>query len=173
MLISIFGESIELVDLLAKLAPAATIVAAIIAAKTQFRNARRLNQETVAKNHYRELLQIFIDNSDVTPRGSTPERLDELRRDLVEYGRYSWIFTATCFAMQEMYLAIDLKKDANWGNMIRTFISIFRNYILSERDFPPFMQQTLDPGFLEYVMETARNYQHPKYQLSLDQAAAR
>ena len=41
----------EIFDYLIRLAPAASIVGGILAARVQLRNNRQLNAETIAKNH--------------------------------------------------------------------------------------------------------------------------
>ena len=56
----LFGLSwTEIIDYLIRLAPAASIVGGILAARVQLRNNRQLNAETIAKNHFREMLEVF------------------------------------------------------------------------------------------------------------------
>jgi hypothetical protein len=70
------------IDFLLKLAPAASIIAAIIAARITFRNNRRLNAETIAKNHYREMLELLLKNSDVLYLGANRDSYSRLKANL-------------------------------------------------------------------------------------------
>ena len=73
------------------------------------------------------------------------------------------------FAMQELYLAMDLKREKNWEHMIRVFISLFRNFILSPEDYGPYNQQALTPSFLAFLMDTAQNFEHSAARTSVAQ----
>lgn len=55
----------EIIEFFLKLAPAASIVGGIFAARAQLRNNRQMNAETIAKNHYREMLDAFLKNTDI------------------------------------------------------------------------------------------------------------
>src|SRR3954447_5485341 len=66
-------------DFLLKLALAASIIAAIIAAGITFRNNRRLNAQRIAKNHYREMLELFLRNSDVLYLGANRDSYSRLK----------------------------------------------------------------------------------------------
>jgi hypothetical protein len=83
-------------EFLLKLAPAASI----IAARITFRNNRRLSAETIEKNHYREMLELFLKNSDVIYLGANRDSYSALKADLPSYRRYRMLFTVMCFAMQ-------------------------------------------------------------------------
>jgi hypothetical protein len=160
-MVSIFGESsAEIIDLLVKLSPAASIVGGLLAARHQLRNARRLNQETIAKNHYREMLEVFLKNTDILYLGTREDSYKELKAQVPKYRRYRMLFTIMGFAMQELYLSIDRKEDSNWLHMCRMFVSMFRHFILCEEDFTPFMQKSLNPDFLTFCFDTARNFVH-------------
>jgi len=52
------------------------------------------------------------------------------------------LFAIMSFAMQELYLSVDLKREKNREQMIRVFASLFKYFILSEVDFPPYMLPT-------------------------------
>jgi hypothetical protein len=150
----------EIVDFLIKLAPAASIVGGILAARVQLRNNRQINAELIAKNHYREMLDAFLKNPDLIYLGSNPTSFAELKKDIPRYRRYRMLFSLMAFAMQELYLAMDLKREKNWEHMIRVFVSLFKHFILSPEDFTPYLQQALKPAFLAFVSDTARNYEH-------------
>src|SRR6478735_8969285 len=92
----------EIIDFLLKLAPAASIVGGILAARVQFRNNRQLNAVMIAKNHYREMLDAFLKNSDILYLGSNPTSFAELKKDIPRYRRYRTLFTLMSFAMQEL-----------------------------------------------------------------------
>jgi hypothetical protein len=166
----LFGEGwAEIVDFLLKLAPAASIVGGILAARVQLKNNRQINATTIAKNHYREMLEAFLKNTDILSLGSNAASFAELKTDIPRYRRYRMLFTVMSFAMQELYLAMDLKHEKNWEQMIRVFISLFKCFILSPEDFTPYMQQTLESKFLSFMIDTAQNYEHPVAQMSTSQ----
>ena len=124
MATGLFGVSwTEIIDFLLKLAPAASIVGGILAARVQLRSNRQINAVMIAKNHYREMLDAFLKSSDILYLGSNPTSFAELKKDIPRYRRYRTLFTLMSFAMQELYLAIDLKREKNWEHMIRVFIS--------------------------------------------------
>jgi hypothetical protein len=150
----------EIIEFLLKLAPAASIVGGIFAARVQLRNNRQINAETIAKNHYREMLELFLKNTDIVYLGSNTTSFSELKKDIPRYRRYRMLFTLMVFAMQELYLAMDLKHEKNWEHMIRMFNSLFRHFILSPEDFTPYMQQALKPNFLAFMIDSAQNFEH-------------
>jgi hypothetical protein len=61
--------------------------------------------------------------------------------------------------MQELYLAMDLKHEKNWEQMIRVFILFFKWLIIWETDYPFFLHGTLDRQFLTFMFATAREYE--------------
>ena len=64
MATGLFGVSwTEIIDFLLKLAPAASIVGGILAARVQLRSNRQINAVMIAKNHYREMLDAFLKNT--------------------------------------------------------------------------------------------------------------
>jgi len=110
MATGLFGVSwTEIIDFLLKLAPAASIVGGILAARVQLRSNRQINAVMIAKNHYREMLDAFLKNSDILYLGSNPTSFAELKKDIPRYRRYRTLFTLMSFAMQELYLAMDLE----------------------------------------------------------------
>ena len=150
----------EIIDFLLKLAPAASIVGGIFAARVQLRNHRQINAETIAKNHYREMLELFLKNADIVYLGSNPTSYSELKKDIPRFRRYRMLFTLMVFAMQELYLAMDMKREKNWEHMIRMFNTLFKQFILSPEDFTPYMQQALKPDYLAFMIESAQNFEH-------------
>jgi hypothetical protein len=81
MAAGLFGVSwTEIIDYLIKLAPAASIVGGIFAARAQLRNNRRINAERIAKNHYREMLDAFLKNADIVYLGLSPASFAELKK---------------------------------------------------------------------------------------------
>ena len=166
---SIFSDASGIADFLVKLAPAASIVAAILAARITYKNNRKLNAETIAKNHYRQMLEIFLQNSDILLLGANAKAFEELKLDIPRYRRYRMLFAIMSFAMQELYLSVDLKREKNWEHMIRVFASLFKYFILSEADFPPYMQQSRDPRFLKFLLQTARDHEHPVAGMNVSQ----
>ena len=94
MATGLFGVSwTEIIDFLLKLAPAASIVGGILAARLQLRNNRQINAVMIAKNHYREMLDAFLKNSDILYLGSNPTSFAELKKDIPRYRRYRTLFT--------------------------------------------------------------------------------
>ena len=159
----------EIVEFFLKLAPAASIVGGIFAARVQLRNNRQINAETIAKNHYREMLDAFLKNTDILFFGTNPTSFAELKKDIPRYRRYRMLFTLMVFAMQELYFAMDLKREKNWEQTIRVFISLFKYFILSPEDYTPSQQKALTPEFVAFMMDTARNVDHSMAQTSVAQ----
>jgi hypothetical protein len=158
----------DLVDWAAKLLPAVAILAAIFAAKAQLKAAKRASDATTAKNYYRKMLHIFLQNADILYAGIDAESFQLLKQDNTRYRRYRMLFTNMAFACQEMYLAFDMRKEEHWAHAIRAFISLFKYHILSEKDFPPFIQAGLDPKFLEFMKKVVAQYEHPASAMKLD-----
>jgi hypothetical protein len=160
MTAGLFGVSwAEIIDYLVKLAPAASIVGGILAARVQFRNNRRINAETIAKNHYREMMDAFLKNTDVLYLGLNAASFEELKKDIPRYRRYRMLFVLI-FAMQELYTTMDLKREKNWEQTIRVYVSLFKYFILSPDDYTTYQQKSLIPSFNAFLMDTARNVEH-------------
>lgn len=138
-------------DLLVKLSPAATIIGAVIAAKMQFRSLQRLNAESIAKNHYRAMLETLLNEGDLIGMGSTPEGLAALRRNPHDYGRYRVLFGIVAFAMQEVYFATDAKHNRHWALVIRTFMGLFRTLLMSSEKLTSDLEQSVHPEFGAFV----------------------
>jgi hypothetical protein len=79
------------------------------------------------------------------------------------------LFTIMSFAMRELYLAMDLKHEKNWEHMIRVFISLFKHFILSPEDCTPYIQQTLNPEFRAFMIDTAQNFEHSVARMNVSQ----
>ena len=89
----------EIIDYLIKLAPAASIVGGIFAARAQLRNNRRINAERIAKNHYREMLDAFLTNADIVYLGLNPASFAELKKTFhatVAIDCFSLIWSSRC-----------------------------------------------------------------------------
>jgi len=161
MATGLFGVSwTEIIDYLIKLAPAASIIGGIFAARAQLRNNRRINAETIAKNHYREMLEVFSKNTDIVYLGLNAASFAELKKDIPRYRRYRLLFTVMVFALQEIYPAMDLKHEKNWEHTIRVSASLFKHFMLSPEDYTPYQQKALTPSFLAFLMDTAKNFEH-------------
>ena len=170
MAAGLFGVSwTEIIDYLIKLAPAASIIGGIFAARAQLRNNRRINAETIAKNHYREMLDAFLKNADIVYVGLNPASFAELKKDIPSYRRYRLLFTVMVFAMQKIYLTVDLKREKNWEHATRVIISLFKHFILSPEDYTPYQQPAVTPGFGAFLMDTARNFDHAMARTSVGQ----
>jgi hypothetical protein len=159
----------EIIEFFLKLAPAASIVGGILAARVQLRNNRQMNAETIAKNHYREMLDAFLKNTDILFLGTNPTSFTDLKKDIPRYRRYRMLFTLMLFAMQELYLALDLKREKNWEHTIRVFISLFKHFILSPEDYTPSQHKVLTPEFLAFMMDAAQNFEHSMAHTSVAQ----
>lgn len=161
MAISIFGETGgEIVEVLIKLAPAATIVGAIIAARLQFKNARKLNQEVIAKNHYREMIILFMQNADIYFRGLTDDGLTELKKDPAAYRKYRLLFNSMSFVLQELYLSIDPIKERHWANVCSAYLLMFKPFAASSDDTPDYMWKCLDPRFAAFFKRVIAQEDH-------------
>ena len=157
----VFDQLASAFDAIIKLSPAASIIAAIVAARFTFKNNRRLNAEIIAKNHYRKMLSIYQSNTEILYRGMNEVAYAHLKTDLVSFRRYRILFSVTAFAMQELYFAIDHRKEPHWLQMIRVATSFFKYYVTSAEDFPDFMQQQFDARFLKFLLETAKQHTNP------------
>ena len=87
-------------------------------ARVQLRSNRQINAVMIAKNHYREMLDAFLKNSDILYLGSNPTSFAELKKDIPRYRRYRTLFTLMSFAMQELYLAMDLKRNVAYWQIL-------------------------------------------------------
>lgn len=141
----------DLADLLIKLSPALTIIFGLAAAQIQWKRQQRLNALLIAKNHYREMLEQLMRNAQLLARGSTPELLDDLRTDPIEYSRYTLLFAQVSFALQEIYFATDPVHEKHWGQVIRIFFEPFRHFVASDPDFTRRMSSSVDPRFSAFV----------------------
>jgi hypothetical protein len=147
-------------DWIAKLLPAAAIIVAVFVARMQLRAARRATAMTIAKNHYRKMLAIFQENTDILYSGTSAESLEALKKERDKYLRYRMLFTNMSFACQELFLVVDIEKDKHWANTLRIFSALFGGFINSD-EFSPTMQATLHPKFLAFMKEAAGGLEHP------------
>jgi hypothetical protein len=70
------------------------------------------------------------------------------------------LFTNMVFAMQEIYLAMDMEKNQHWKQTVINFVALFRCLIISDETFPPSLRAGLDPVFVAFMMETASKQEH-------------
>ena len=140
----------DVFDVLIKLSPALTIIFGLFAAQVQWRRQQHLNALLIAKNHYREMLDQLTRNASLLSRGTTPELLENLREDAVEYGRYKLLFAQVSFALQEIFFATDPVKEKHWAQVIRLFFEPFRLFMQSE-EFSDRMESSVDPRFSAFL----------------------
>ena len=141
----------DVVDLLIKLSPAITIVFGLLAAQVQWKRQQRLNAELIAKNHYREMLEHLLRNSNLVERGLTPQSLALLATDHVEFRRYVMLFAMVAFALQEIYFATDPRKNKHWGEVIRLFFDPFSAFMANETYFSAAMSSSVHPEFFAFT----------------------
>jgi hypothetical protein len=153
-------------DWVTKLLPAIAIIVALLIARMQLRAARRATAITIAKTHYRKMLSLFQENTDILYQGTTPEGFAKLKAEPGPYLRYRMLSTNMSFACQEIFLVIDIEEEEHWGNAIRAFIYLFREFINSSEDLNPFMWSTLHPRFVEFMRKTALEQRHPVTQIT-------
>ena len=72
-------------DLATKLLPGIAILVAILVAKMQLNGARRATAITIAKTHYRKMLVLLLENTEILYRGTTPEGFAKLKTDTAAY----------------------------------------------------------------------------------------
>ena len=152
-------------DWATKLLPAIAILVAVLVARMQFRAARRATAITIAKTHYRKMLNQMLENTDILYRGTTPEGFAKLKTDCAAYLRYRMLSTNMSFACQEMFLAVVIEKEKHSGNALRAFVYLFREFLNSSEDLNPFMWSTLHPRFVEFMRKTALEQSHPVAQI--------
>jgi hypothetical protein len=152
-------------DWTGKFLPALAIIVVVFVARMQLRAARRATAITIAKTHYRKMLILLFENTDILYRGTTPDGFAKLKADTPSYLRYGMLSTNMTFACQEMFPAIDIEKEKHWGNALRAFIYLFREFVNSPEDLNPFMWSTLHPRFVEFMRKTALEQSHPVAQI--------
>lgn len=140
----------DVLDVLIKLSPALTIIVGLFAAQVQWRRQRHLNAQLIAKNHYRKMLEQLTKHTALLARGYTPELLEELREDRIEYGRYKFLFAQVSFALQEIYFATDPAHEKHWGQVIRLFFDLFQPFMQSQ-EFKERMAISVDPKFAAFI----------------------
>ena len=150
-------------DVLAKLLPAGAIIGAVFGGRAQIRAARRANAVTIAKNHYREALDLFIKNSDIIYLGAKEDTYRELTANVPLMRRYRWLFVTAIFSLQELYnvFAVGEQKDPYWGRTIIVIGSVFRCHLLSQEHFPEYIRSGYNPAFLSYLVEGVQSNVHP------------
>ncbi len=148
----------ELTDVAVKLAPALSILGGILAARAQLKNNRRINAEMIAKDHFRRMLREFSKQPELLFAGLTEAALDELRSNPPLYRRYAMMYAICMFSMQEVFLAIDIKREKNWANTIRNFCAIFKPFLMTDGAA---FAGNVNPNFLTWVREAIRDFDHP------------
>lgn len=146
----------DVFDVLIKLSPALTIVFGLFAAQVQWRRQRHLNAQLIAKNHYRKMLEQLTKHTALLARGLTPELLEQLQNDPVEYGRYKFLFAQVSFALQEIFFATDPAHEKHWGQVIRLFFDLFQPFMQSQ-EFRDRMEPSVDPRFIAFVETLRKN----------------
>jgi len=151
---------IDYFDYAVRLLPGLAIVGGLVGARLQILENRRVAANTIAKNHYREFLELLLANADIAYAGVTDESFSLLRKDLPKYRRYRMLFTNMVFAMQEIYLAMDMEKNQHWKLTVMNFVTLFRCLIISDETFPPSLRAGLDSAFVSFMLESASNQEH-------------
>jgi hypothetical protein len=132
-------------DYAVRLLPGLAILGGLLGARLQVLENRRVAANTIAKNHYREFLELLLKNADIAYAGVNDESFSLLRKDPAKYRRYRMLFTNMVFAMQEIYLAMDMEKNQHWKQTVINFVALFRCLIISDETFPPSLRAGLDP----------------------------
>lgn len=156
-------EVVEMVEIGAKFLPALAIVGGLLGARVQIRAAQRATAVTIAKNHYRETLELFIKNSDVIFLGVKEDSYKQLVANAPLMRRYRWLFVTALFSLQELYnvFVVGEQKDAYWGRTIVIIGSVFRCHLMSKEQFPDYIRSGYNPDFLQYVLEAVQKSIHP------------
>jgi hydroxymethylpyrimidine pyrophosphatase-like HAD family hydrolase len=151
---------IDYFDYAVRLLPGLAIVGGLVGARLQILENRRVAANTIAKNHYREFLELLLKNADIAYGGVNDESFSLLRKDPAKYRRYRMLFTNMVFAMQEMYFAMDIENNEHWKRTVINFITLFKCLIISDEEFPPSLRAGLHPAFVGFMMETASKQGH-------------
>ena len=151
------------IDIISKLFPVLAILAAIGVARVQMKAARRATAMTIAKNHYRESLELFIKNSDIIFLGTKDDSYRQLVANVPLMRRYRWLFVTAMFSLQELYnvFVIGEQKDPYWARTIVVIGSLFRCHLMSKEHFPDYIRSGYNPGFLRFVLEGVQQNVHP------------
>jgi hypothetical protein len=155
------GDLMSWFDYFVRLLPALAVIGGLIGARMQLAENRRQNSIAIAKNYYREMLELFQNNTDILYAGINEEAMSRLEEDLANYRRYRLLFTNMIFALQEVYLALDIDHNEHWRNTVSNFVLLFKYFIISEVRFTAGMRATLDDRFLAYVMAVVAKAEHP------------
>ncbi len=160
---------LTLIDILAKFLPVIAVLVAIIVAKAQLKAARRATAVTIAKNHYRQTMELFTKNSDILFLGVKQEPYERLVQNIDMMRRYRWLFSLTLFSLQELYdvFVAEDQKEKHWARTIIIVASLFRCHLLSTENFPEYIRSAYKPEFLRYVLDGMKENEHPSAKIAL------
>ncbi len=166
---------LTLIDILAKFLPVIAILVAIVVARAQLKSARRATAVTIAKNHYRQTMELFTKNSDILFLGVKQQPYEMLVQNIDLMRRYRWLFSLSLFSLQELYdvfVAEDQEdqkdqKDKHWARTIIVVASLFRCHLLSSENFPEYIRSAYNPEFLRYVLDGMKENEHPTARIAL------
>lgn len=162
------------IEMLSRLLPAGAIIAAVVVGRAQLRAGRRATALTIAKNHYRATLELYVNNSDIVYLGASEEGYQDLLENVELMRRYRWLATITLFSLQELYFVyvVGDSKDKNWAHVIYIVSSIFKHHFLSERSFPAYLRSAYDPAFMDYIYAGLSRNDHPSSKEALSRLLA-
>jgi hypothetical protein len=149
--------------------PAIAIVAAIFTTRIQLQRQAFASRLIIAKNHYRDTLDLFLRNTDIIFLGTKSDSYKELTESPELFKRYRWLFTITLFSLQEVYFVyVNVKSpDKYWSRTVIIIASVFRLHFQSQEFFPDYIRSGYDVGFLAFVDEGIRDAEHPAVKAGL------
>lgn len=154
---------VEFWNLLSTLVPLVTLCAGVFLAYKQLKQSSRDVKVSIAKNHYRDTLNLFLENSDVVYLGTNAVSYGNLVKDISAFRRYRWLFSITMFALQELYqvFVAGPMKDKHWEKTILIIASVFKEHFNSETNFPDYIRNGYNKSFLEFVSAGIQKMEHP------------
>lgn len=124
------GEAVVVTEVISNVATAVAALAALLAlgvAWFQVKAGREAQQETVAKEIYREYLRLALEH----PRYAYPNYAHlSANPEGEDFQRYEWFVSFLCYASEEILEMFD--DEPGWQSTIASQLSYHHDYIFSE-----------------------------------------
>ena len=157
-------------DNLSIVASIIAVVAALFSARRQVMTARRATAITIAKNHYRETLALFLRHHDIVFLGVKESSYQELANNVKLFRRYRWLSSIALFSLQELhnvFVADPNGKDPYWERTIVIIASVFKYHYLNETHFPEYIKSGYNKAFMTFVTDNLIKNNHPSAALKI------
>lgn len=147
---------------------AGVFIGALLAYK-QLKQSALDSKVSIAKNHYRDTLNLFLQHTDIVYLGTNAASYEKLTTDTKAFRRYRWLFTIVMFSLQELHqVFVDgPMKDKKWERTILIIASVFKEHFNSQQNFPAYIRSGYNSAFLEFVADGIASMQHPAANMAL------